>query len=85
MRLASLIIHDVDEAAWLVLEKMNALGIVKVQHCRDKVEDTPCLAVIDVQLEDTLLDKVLQTLVGKVDAELVKGVGVACHVLGPGG
>ena len=85
MRLASLIIHDVDEATWLVLEKMNALGIVKVRHYRDKVEDTPCLAVVDVRLKDMLLDKVLQMLIGKVDAELVKGVGMACHVLGPGG
>ena len=70
-----------DKAARFVLEKTNALSIVKVQYCRDKVGDTLCLVLVNMQLEDTLLDKVLQTLVGKVDAELVKGVGAASHVL----
>ena len=82
VRSVSLVIHDVDEATRLVLEKINALSIVKVQHCRDKSGDALCLVLVDVWLEDTLLNKVLQTLVGKVDAELVKGVGAASHVLG---
>lgn len=79
-----LIVHDVREAAGLVLQEAKALCVVKVRHMWHKARDAFGVVLLDMTLEEALLGPVLQTFVGKVDAELIKGVGAAREVLGTG-
>ena len=48
------------------------------------MRDALDVVLVDVRLEKPLLHKMLQPLVGKVDAELIEGVGPAGHVLRAG-
>ncbi|KAF9224706.1 hypothetical protein BS17DRAFT_766102 [Gyrodon lividus] len=48
---AGLVIHDVDEATWLVLQEPYALSIVKVRDGGDKVGDTLSLVLINLSLK----------------------------------
>ena len=77
-----LVIHDVDQTARLVLQQAEAFRVVEVRNLRNEARDAFSVVLGYVLLKQLLLDEVLETLVSIVDAELIKGVRPAGHVLG---
>jgi hypothetical protein len=81
---AGLIIHDVDEATWLVLQEPYALCIVEVWDSGDEAGDTLGLVLIHLSLKNAFLYKAMKSFVSEVDAELVERVWATGHVLWAG-
>jgi len=58
----------------LVLQKPDALPVVKVGNLWDKLQDVFSCVLGDVGFEQSALNVILQTFIGEVDAELVEGI-----------
>ena len=73
-----------NQTSWYVLEETDAFGVIKVRNLWDETGDAFDGVFVHMLFEERLLDPVLETFVGRVDAKLIEGVGTAGHVLGPG-
>ena len=73
-----------NQTSWYVLEETDALGVIKVRNLWDETGDPFGGVFVHISFKEQLLDPVLETFVGKVNAKMIEGVGTAGHVLGPG-
>ena len=63
-----------------ILQEANTLPVVEIWYLRKEPRNAFEVILIDVALKQALLYPVLEALVSKADAELVKGVGSIGHV-----
>ena len=83
-RLSSgLVIHDMNQTSWYILEETNAFNVVKVGNLQNKTGDAFDGVFIHVPFKQRFLNPVLEAFIGKVDAKLIQRIRTAGHVLRP--
>ena len=78
---ACLVVHDVNQTTWSMLEKAKTFGVIEVRDLRDEMSNSFGSVLRNVGLEQTLLNEILKSFICEVDAELIEGVGATSHVL----
>src|SRR6202035_6025913 len=69
-----LVIHNMHETPWLILQQPHTLRIIEVRYLWYESRDPFRCVLVHMALKESTLNTVLQPLIREIHAELVEGI-----------